>query len=64
MHQVVKEVDQQGDVIAMSQQAWLMLAELWGRMTDQRKQWSMPGSTQPEENVLFTKTDLQVKSAK
>ena len=61
MHQVIRHVDQEGEVIAVSQQGWLLLAELWNKMNDQRKAWSIPGSVQQENNVLFKKEDLQIK---
>ena len=62
LHQVHVQVDEQGEMIALSQQGWLLLAELWHRLNDQRKQWSIPGSVQHDTEVLFSKEDLQQKN--
>ena len=62
IHQVIQQVDSEGEMVALSQQGWLLAAELWHKMNDQRKSWSILGSLEPEDNVLFKKEDLMTKS--
>ena len=61
IHSVIREVDTTGEMLSISQQAWLLMAEQWNKMSDQKKAWSIPGSVQPEHNVLFKKEDLAIK---
>ena len=62
IHGVIQQVDRDGDMVSLSQQSWLMAAELWNKINDQRKQWSIPGTVPTDDNVLFSREDLSHRS--
>ena len=59
LHHHIKDDQEEGEVLALGQQFWALLAQLEQTILVEKKKGSLPGSNGPEGPVLFSKEDLR-----